>query len=322
MCGPDCRGINTKTGHSVMECCFLRKTPSGVLLQQAPKHERKYFYDALLPLRCLLLRDSDQDKWTKLMDMEHHTVTRRDNAFIWTETKNNIVKRIRNLWNIKMFKKSEIHRICGVLDINSFEIGHNGCTGRAVYWNPTFIAHDCQPNLIFFDDPLNYRISVKARVGIKRGEALTLSYVNLLEGTLKRRDRLNRGKYFWCQCERCLDPTELQTFLSAVKCSMCENGTILSSDPIDQDSVWNCSFCGYLLNGKDMAILMTHVTKELEDIDSNNVEGLNEFLNKWVIILKSFVNQLFNFYCLQFNVIIVHNLKYLSISTFLSIKRL
>jgi len=49
--------------------------------------------------------------------------------------------------------------------------------------------------------------------------------------------------FFDCECPRCLDPTEMGSLMSAVKCSDCESGNLLPIDPKDLDSDWLCSQC-------------------------------------------------------------------------------
>jgi hypothetical protein len=48
---------------------------------------------------------------------------------------------------------------------------------------------------------------------------------------------------FTCKCPRCCDPTELGTFLSAMKCldGDCTDGYLLPSDSLDPDSDWICN---------------------------------------------------------------------------------
>lgn len=61
------------------------------------------------------------------------------------------------------------------------------------------------------------------------------------QGTLKRRQHLHEAKFFWCICERCKSSDELSTHASTLLCpnvSRCENGFILSSNPLDESAEW------------------------------------------------------------------------------------
>ena len=57
---------------------------------------------------------------------------------------------------------------------------------------------------------------------------------------------MNDSRSYWffdCECPRCLDPTELGSLMSAVKCSDCESGNLLPIDPKNLESDWLCSQC-------------------------------------------------------------------------------
>ena len=54
------------------------------------------------------------------------------------------------------------------------------------------------------------------------------------------------SKHFQCDCERCCDPTELGTYLSALKCMKCSVGYYLAQDPLSESSAWKCEACGSL----------------------------------------------------------------------------
>lgn len=58
------------------------------------------------------------------------------------------------------------------------------------------------------------------------------SYTYTLSGTSARQSHLKLGKYFTCHCERCLDPTELQTYFSSLICNKCNGGLISSTDSL------------------------------------------------------------------------------------------
>ena len=73
------------------------------------------------------------------------------------------------------------------------------------------------------------------------------SFLSSLLGTHKRRRRLRSEWYFDCSCERCVDPTELGTMVSAVLCEACETGYLLPKDPLDVYSEWPCSQCDFFL---------------------------------------------------------------------------
>lgn len=280
MCGLGCTKWNSRFGHCIEECVLLKKSKSGDLLLKANKSNRMHMYEALMPLRCLLLRQRNPEIWAKLLDMENHNEVRKKIKPLWASNQINIVDRIRNHWSIKDFTEEEIHTACGIIDVNSFEIGHHGVSARAIYWEPTLMAHDCQPNTSYSNNPLNYEMCVSAQRNILNGEPITLSYVYNLEGSLDRRERLQSGKYFWCQCARCSDPTECQTYLSGLKCQSCEDGLVLSNNPLDHEAFWICSSCNHKTPSNIIMVLTERIFEEVEAIDSDDEEKLENFLEK------------------------------------------
>ena len=59
---------------------------------------------------------------------------------------------------------------------------------------------------------------------ITAGDELTITYINLMRGTLERNEQLRHQWKFSCSCPRCLDPTELETYIGALKCPYCSEG--------------------------------------------------------------------------------------------------
>lgn len=114
--------------------------------------------------------------------------------------------------------------------VNCFEIGQNGSRARALYDEAFLLAHDCSANTSHTDNPTNYEMTIRVTRDVPKGDAITLSYAYTLQvrknrfffssikidilslcilpqGTLKRREHLQEGKFVWCQCKRCSDPT-------------------------------------------------------------------------------------------------------------------
>ena len=108
-----------------------------------------------------------------------------------------------------------LRRICGIIETNYMCI--NLLTGlelSGIFFTACLMEHSCMPNCYFtFDHSNGYKISVIAGCDIKKGEHMKIMYSNMLWGTQARQVHLNMTKHFTCQCERCLDPTELGTYL-------------------------------------------------------------------------------------------------------------
>lgn len=76
------------------------------------------------------------------------------------------------------------------------------------------------------------RMHIRATTEISKGSQLYSCYTYTLNGTMDRQQHLMEGKYFRCHCERCLDPTELDTHFSSMKCRECLYGDVDSSNPL------------------------------------------------------------------------------------------
>lgn len=87
--------------------------------------------------------------------------------------------------------------------------------------------------LIFF---LNVptRLIARAAIDVAEGDKLYTTYTYTLSGTSARQAALKHGKFFSCRCARCLDPTEIGTHFSSLKCQKCDNGLVESSDPVGE----------------------------------------------------------------------------------------
>jgi len=74
-----------------------------------------------------------------------------------------------------------IQRICGILDVNSFEVrGPDGGILRAVFLRAALMAHSCVANVhVAVDD--NRIMTVRAARRIEKGETLYYCYTSVLQ---------------------------------------------------------------------------------------------------------------------------------------------
>ncbi|XP_063709852.1 SET domain-containing protein SmydA-8-like [Culicoides brevitarsis] len=285
LCGAKCRGIKKDLGHSTYECDELRKHRVSDFLQDCSEQDASHMYEAILALRCLLLKNYKPELWEKLNEMESHNELRRGIPALWSRNQKIIVDRIRKDWKFEEFTEEEVHTVCGILEVNSFEVGTVGCRARALFPEAFYISHECSPNTTHTDHPRNHAISLRMTKDIREGEMISLSYSYTLQGTLKRRQHLKDSKFFWCECRRCKDPTELGTFTSALQCPNCNGGYILTTNPLDQDAPWKCQKCERTLTGKDVLSLVDNLFEEMETVDPNATEGYEAFLSKYRNVL-------------------------------------
>ncbi|XP_075980482.1 SET domain-containing protein SmydA-8-like isoform X2 [Anticarsia gemmatalis] len=285
MCSSACPGIGKYTGHSTYECDTLKKIPPDY----SKLEDLKDSYQALMPLRCLLLKKFDPEKWRAVSTMEAHNELRRARGDIWPINEKNVVQRFKK-WKLD-FNDEEIHTVCGILEVNAFEVGGSGANARALYDRAYLLAHDCTPTTTHTDAERvpGRPLTIRASVAHKAGDLISLCYAYTLQGTLKRREHIKHSKFFECCCRRCSDPTELGTYASAFRCPKCAGGRVLSTAPLDPGAVWTCvdGDCGYTMPAAAVQLLLKRLTDEHEQIDVNDVPGFEGFLHKYRNVVHS-----------------------------------
>ncbi|XP_053962707.1 SET domain-containing protein SmydA-8 [Anastrepha ludens] len=287
MCGPQCRGLHQPTGHTVQECELLCKHNIGTALSAAYGQVDmvKNYYELILIARILLYKQTAPDKYADILQMESHTELRKGNSELWQHYEENVVQRLQRDWGMSAVSAADIHTICGILDVNCFEIGQNSAKARSLYKSAFLLAHDCCPNTAHTDDPQTYAIILRTSRPIRKDEGITLSYAYTLQGTLKRREFMHAGKLFWCCCQRCTDPKELGTDCSALVCPDCKSGSVRSVEPLNEAAEWKCDQCDYKLQAKEIVKLLDVINMNLESIDAHNIPGLEAFLKKYERVL-------------------------------------
>lgn len=173
-------------------------------------------FECITPLRVLLAIERNPKYFEQQVSlMEYHDKARRESIF-WAVDQVNIVNLLLGPCKLeRRFSRELIERVIGILDINVFEARTtNGHPVRCLY--PIFgvVAHSCVPNTSH---------SIRASEGfvmrafttteIKKDESIFACYTFTLSTTHCRQRHLQKSKYFTCNCERCLDPTELGTHL-------------------------------------------------------------------------------------------------------------
>ena len=78
--------------------------------------------------------------------------------------------------------------------------------------------------------PKDHSITVRAQTKITKGQEITIQYLSFVYGHLHRKKTIKSFWFFDCACKRCQDPTELESYLSAVKCMKCSSGFLLPED--------------------------------------------------------------------------------------------
>lgn len=79
---------------------------------------------------------------------------------------------------------------------------------------------------------------------------MTDPFIYHLQGTVARQEHLREGKYFSCNCARCLDPTELGTHFSSLLCADCQS--LIMPPHFAAGGKWKCSCCSKTKTNDDV----------------------------------------------------------------------
>ncbi|XP_014250343.1 protein msta-like [Cimex lectularius] len=285
-CSADCPGL-THRHHHLQECL--------VFSLNTDTDELGYYYEAVTPLRCLLLQKRNPKKWDELMSMESHIKKRGKDSDVYEETDqiaqylvNNFLCKLDHSILPKMSVEI-IHVICGILEVNAMDIGTGNGELSALYPNACLMEHSCIPNTRYMIQLEDFKITVLSSQNLKKGDHVATMYTHMLWGTAARLEHLKNTKYFVCKCKRCQDPTELGTNLSTLKCigtspddinTPC-TGLILPQNSVDDNSDWKCTQCPVILTGRHVADLMSRIAADVDaTLESPSVKKLQDFLLK------------------------------------------
>lgn len=95
--------------------------------------------------------------------------------------------------------------------------------------------------------------------------------ITLIVGTFKRREHLQEGKYFGCNCDRCSDSTEKGTHMSTLKCSHCNQNAVIMVNPLKSEQftcsdIWICSSCKYEYKGIEIKSILDNINHSFEEM--------------------------------------------------------
>lgn len=102
-------------------------------------------------------------------------------------------------------------------------------------------------------------------------------------GTANRQQHLYETKFFRCRCPRCLDPTELNTEFSSLRCPSCSmegNGYLIPMDPLDHSSSWECNACKKNEPASYVSAVIRSIGEELVRLERGNPEACQSFVKK------------------------------------------
>lgn len=241
VCGVSCENI---PAHKNAECAIFAAAKVKFQKVDDPTQPTPQ-YECITPLRVLLAKEADEKRWREeIQQMESHDEVRKQLP-IWEFNRVNVVEFLRGPCKLSRFSEDLIHKICGILEVNAFEARTtSGYPIRCLYPKLAILSHNCVSNIthsivcLGSGDTEDFTVTVRASIDVPEGAQLHSSYTYSMWPTLVRREFLKESKYFDCTCERCKDPTELQTHLGTLKCQKCDNGIITSSNPLGNYSLF------------------------------------------------------------------------------------
>ncbi|KAJ8918187.1 hypothetical protein NQ315_014053 [Exocentrus adspersus] len=136
--------------------------------------------------------------------------------------------------------------------------------------------HRCFPNTSHVFDE-SQRMVVRAAVFIQKDTEIFHSYSRIIWGTTVRLYHLMNTKHFMCRCERCRDPTEFHTYMSAVNCTRCK-GNVIPINPLSSGSQWECETCRQVVLGKEVGKIMSLLGSVLKGFDNKDFHIMYKFL--------------------------------------------
>lgn len=290
LCSKQCE----KNPQHVPECKLMRQAPwamystydKGTIVKRKKQLADQANYQLILPLRAFLLKSQDVKKYKALLALQSHLEEREVAGK--TETVKERVVHLLQQYPIQDGQENMIQTFCGIFDTNCFELCPSGAGDSisGIFPSASMMMHSCFKNtrLTFSDDHV---ITILARSDINKGDNIYHTYARTLNPTTIRRISLFSGKHFDCHCVRCLDPKELGSYASALKCTMSCKGVVTAKDPLDltQNAVWSCDSCSNSIPALQVAAQERRLMMELSNIDRGSIPSLESFVEKYSQVL-------------------------------------
>ena len=144
------------------------------------------------------------------------------------------------------------------------------------------MSHHCIANTkITTRDDFSY--VCEATIFIPAGEEIVTNYHHYhyqMYGTSYRRNDLKSTWSFDCLCKRCADPTEMDTYISAVNCEVCKFGYLLPIESLNYSSEWICDHCSTKVLFKTIDEKVKKFEHEIDEISSKDAESYEKILRR------------------------------------------
>lgn len=195
----------------------------------------------------------------------------------------------------------ELMGLYGRMIINSFTLLDNDMNsiGTAIYLASSIVDHSCNPNAVATFDGKTINIRAITDMPYLDWNQIRISYIDLMKTPYERQTELLENYYFLCQCDRCMDETQLKMVHGAkclnsecnnpvtipwkADCSLVrrpeerfENGHEFNArcnivDALPRDDSIRCGECGTKFTDKHIEIFVK--TMEFTELHLQNMKG-------------------------------------------------
>merc|ERR1712062_565417 len=127
----------------------------------------------------------------------------------WKENQKHIIDFLLDL-KLPNVDENLICTVLAIIETNSIEKEFIGKKVKMIHPLASLLNHECSPNVIlsYSGIPQGHNLQIRATKDIKKGQELTVSYIDQLLPTLIRQKILKEDKMFDCHCSKCLDTKE------------------------------------------------------------------------------------------------------------------
>ena len=92
--------------------------------------------------------------------------------------------------------------------------------GTGIYRTASLLNHSCVPNCIaLFNGP---QIVIRSLKDIQPNDELLITYVNLTDPSVTRKEELKEGYMFECRCTLCDEPEYSDMLMRSMRCGLCK----------------------------------------------------------------------------------------------------
>jgi len=241
----------------------------------------------IVTLRCLLLPETAPQNWARLRLLQDH-LNSGQNTKLHQMNQEFLVRFLREIGlNEAIINDFEIHTVCGILESNAFEVKSvDELESRAVFPLCSMANSSCIPNMTHITKTDKKMVMLATR-DIMKGQELFICYTGTRWGRTARRAHLLLTKCFLCCCQRCLDPTECGTYISALKCPECGGNMVqeMEDGSSEVDNIWGCNSCNHKMDHKKVIAteaMIGQILKIINKKSPQHLEGVSRKLKQWL----------------------------------------